>query len=300
MLFSSNAYCWGHLLSISQGLAAATLTSATLKSHTINFCVWTAAQGAVIDPASIETQARLVIKMWLQPARAYIGADVTINRVSCDDKGLNLKITLGTDNRLDKAATTYSRSDGHHQYEEIVIRLNYRTVVLHQSYPIVDFGWIVKRFNPHTGHSYNLTELIDYAAQHRLSSFDVARLARVNGLVSFNSSFNILLHEMGHAFGLCDMYQPAMSESCDMNHVSNPINVSDSVMREGGQLNLEQDDRDGVSSLFMRYQKMYQKRSAIQFSPRSWGPRRRRRTQTRTYATNASGSSWQRFTPEQM
>ena len=86
---------------------------------------------------------------------------------------------------------------------------------------------------------------------------------RVNGLVSFNSSFNILLHEMGHAFGLCDMYQPALSESCDMNHVSNPINASGSVMREGGQLHLEQDDRDGVKSLFVRYREMYRKRPAI-------------------------------------
>ena len=265
-LFPSNAYCWGHLLSISQGLAAATLTSASLKRHTINFCVSSAPEGAPIDPVSIEKQVRLIITMWLQPALEIIGSDVLINHVSCDDKRLNLKIKIGADNRSEKAASTYAKMDGAHQYEEILIRTNYRTLVLGQSYPIADFAWIVKRFNASTGNNYSEQQFLGYAEQHRLDAFGVGREARVNGLVSFNSSFNILLHEMGHAFGLCDMYQPALSESCDMNHVSNPINESDSVMREGGQMHLEQDDRDGVKSLFVRYRAMYRRRPAIQLS----------------------------------
>jgi hypothetical protein len=258
-LFASTAYCWGHELSIARGRAEATLTSAVLKSHTITFCVRTTSKENTIDDTSIDGQVRLVITMWLQPALEIIGHDVLINRVSCDDKKLNLKVTIGVDNRSEAAASTYAQIDGAHQYEEIIIRTNYRTVVLGQSYPIADFAGIVKGFNASTGNNYSNEEFLAYAEHHRLDAFGVGREAHVNGLVSFNSSFNILLHEMGHAFGLCDMYQPAMSESCDMRHVSMPINSSDSLMREGGQMNLEQDDRDGVKSLFVRYREMYRK-----------------------------------------
>ena len=81
----------------------------------------------------------------------------------------------------------------------------------------------------------------------------------INGLVAFNSSFVILLHEMGHAFGLCDMYGLQLSEKCDKDHVSRPAIGSGGVMREGGQLSLQQDDRDGVRSLFERYIVLHQK-----------------------------------------
>jgi hypothetical protein len=252
-LLSPNAYAWGHLLSLSQGAAGATLTSTSLKTHTIHFCISGDFGDTAIDATSIEGQVRLVIGLWLQPVRELIGDDVSIDRVDCEDKRLNLKVTFGVDTRLDKPAITFARFDGGRHYEEIFIRTNYRIVVPGQSYPLADFAWIVKRFNPHTGHAFTMPELLDYAEQHRLSSFDVGRMAGVNGLVSFNSSFNILLHEIGHAFGLCDMYLPAMTESCDMNHVSHPINAYSSIMREGGQLSLQQDDRDGVKSLFERY-----------------------------------------------
>jgi hypothetical protein len=265
-LFASNAYCWGHELSIAQGRAPATLTSASLKKHAILFCVSADSEDAPLDPASIEKQVRLVITMWLQPALEVIGSDVLINRVSCDDKQVNLKVTIGADNRSEKAASTYTQMDGAHQYEEIIIRTNYRTLVLGQSYPIADFAWIVKGFNASTGNNYSEEEFLSYAEHHRLDAFGVGREAHVNELVSFNSSFNILLHEMGHAFGLCDMYQPALSESCDMNHVSNPIQPSGSLMMEGGQMHLEQDDRDGIKSLFVRYREMYRKRPVIPLS----------------------------------
>jgi hypothetical protein len=85
------------------------------------------------------------------------------------------------------------------------------------------------------------TTIGDFAAAHQLTYMQV-----------FLSSLPTLLHEMGHAFGLCDLYQPEV-RYCDKDHRT-PVSGS-SMMRDtnGDSFNLAQDDIDGIRAVFRFY-----------------------------------------------
>ena len=70
----------------------------------------------------------------------------------------------------------------------------------------------------------------------------------------FLSSLPTLLHEMGHAFGLCDLYGNEI-EYCDQKHFTPVTGSSMMLDTNGDSFNLAQDDVDGIRALFSFYRK---------------------------------------------
>ena len=69
----------------------------------------------------------------------------------------------------------------------------------------------------------------------------------------YNNSFTFMLHEFGHAFGLCDTY--VGSNNCDPNY-SSPTDIAEqppSVMRCDDPIYLYPDDIEGIRQLFKRF-----------------------------------------------
>jgi hypothetical protein len=65
------------------------------------------------------------------------------------------------------------------------------------------------------------------------------------------STFRSLFHELGHAFGLCDLYEPSASKHCDPEHRSG--GESASVMRHSDRFGIHDDDAQGLRSLALRF-----------------------------------------------
>jgi hypothetical protein len=83
----------------------------------------------------------------------------------------------------------------------------------------------------------------------------IGHFAAINNLSYmqvFLSSLPTLLHEMGHAFGLCDLYGEEI-EYCDKDHLTPVVGSSMMLDTNGDSFNLAQDDIDGIRAVFKFY-----------------------------------------------
>ena len=76
--------------------------------------------------------------------------------------------------------------------------------------------------------------------------------------VAYNSTYPLLIHELGHSFGLCDTYEnsPEMAVSnCSDVHASasSAADQPFSIMQSWRVFYLTPDDRDGIVALFQRF-----------------------------------------------
>jgi hypothetical protein len=80
--------------------------------------------------------------------------------------------------------------------------------------------------------------LKDFAAQHGIAEYD-----------AWLSSYSLLLHELGHAFGLCDLYEPEI-DRCDKRYMSRAQPERGIMQGDPLTFGLAQDDVDGIRAAF--------------------------------------------------
>ncbi len=260
--FASRAWAWGELKVLDGYERHALLIYPAYQNHKIDYCL------NLRDPApgkfsysSMEIEVPLALQQWLNAVKNWTGP-VKIKRVSCSTPGLNLMVDVGP--------PPPHNYDPHQAFQYIVLSAKnaqvFDHVVLSTTYSYYhdnailfdyDFAYVVRDLLK-TKH-ITLQKLIKRITKHQTPFKTIATWVEPqwgdqSDAMVFNSSYYFLLHEFGHAFGLCDTNSLGiMKQECDPKYVSNWYSQPPSVMGNGSFYYLTADDISGVHHVFSRF-----------------------------------------------
>ncbi len=254
--FGSRANAWGMLRALNTKFMKSYLAYSIYKYHRINYCLDIESGSAGhFHKRTLDTEVKWALGQWLEVVRQYTGP-VPLNSVQCASPNLNIMVYVGPSTRDDFDP---SYNDAHiHDLDEyfvkIVLNSDFRYRYDGSIYPVYDFAYVVRQFlnSGNFSLSFFLKEM--YANKY---SFDeiaawVAPQWGADGkAILYYTSAHLLLHELGHSFGLCDTYD--VTQNCDPNFSSHWNNEPPSVMGMANYLYLSPDDIEGIRALFQRF-----------------------------------------------
>ena len=261
-VLSSNAMAWGILASSEDPASAvggARLAHAVLVKKQIRYCIGNY-DPKEYDTVSISIQVEAALSLWLAAAN-YRLSDVPVIKEPCgsDPSELRIIISPNNPNSGQYGASTAVWLIGQSYHPQIDFDANYQFVSSNgTNAPIFDFKDFVGDLAQSLGRlNFGIMQAVRYVSfENHLGSADVARLVDTAPDVIFHSTYSVLIHEMGHAFGLCDTY--VGSNHCAPGWPP-PEDQPDSVMKGNGDFFLSPDDIAGIRGLFDHYRRLMQK-----------------------------------------
>ena len=252
--FGSRAHAWGMLSELDVGFANAHLFRQVYKGHQINYCITLSEQDispqAGFTYKTINTEARIALREWLNAVSDLTG-DVNLQRVKCSSHFVNLVIYYGAP-RSDDFHPSFEQSNAFgraHPYSYVSINTVKYYMLDGVSTPTIDFA---KLLPP----QMDLVTMLTWLIGQKMSDQQIVQwlgLPPDDIMKVYDNSFTFMLHEFGHAFGLCDTY--AGPNNCDPNY-SSPKDITEqppSVMRCDRPVYLYPDDIEGIRQLFKRF-----------------------------------------------
>ena len=239
---ASGAHAWGLTTDLNTGWLNAQLVNHVIQLHEIDYCV------QIADPrfaqGTIERQVAAVLPLWLKPLEDQGIHGITIRAVSCDSGSFNLKVEIGPEASY-KTLGSYQLpqyQDGHF-YSLVKVDSEYLYAANGKSYPIVDF----ETFSCPPGTSLDaLMNSVSISSPATVQAFAAAQHLEYTAV--FWSTYRLLIHEIGHSFGLCDTYPSQVHVHCDPAFMS--ADQPSSVMYDSNYFYLTQDDVTGIKALF--------------------------------------------------
>jgi hypothetical protein len=239
------------------------LFSIVLFHHEINFCVAIAdGDRANYSDASIEAQTRMALSLWLTPVRSIAG-EVAIRRLTCRDDNLNLMIDIGPDREnphvMGHAGFISDRSsDGERvrNYEVVKLNAHYIPASDGAPYSLNDFETLTRKVQ---GGRWSLQKMMNkISVDTPMTIGEFSMWAHLPYGAVYSSTYSLLIHELGHSFGLCDTYENSPQSgppNCSREHASTLSAETQpfSVMQSWRLFYLTPDDRDGIVNLFDRF-----------------------------------------------
>lgn len=255
---------WGHLKDIDASPRDLNhLSVVVLSNHKINFCVEIAdGDRANYSDTSIEAQTRMALSLWLSPVQSVTG-DVSIQRVTCRNDDLNLMIDIGPDPEnphvMGHAGFISNWSGGHEHvrnYEVVKLNTHYTSALDDTPQPLNDFEAVTQKVQ---GGRWTLQEMMNkISVDTPMTIRDFSIWAHVPYGAVYGSTYSLIIHELGHSFGLCDTYENSPENgpsNCSNAHASTSSAETQpfSVMQSWRLFYLTPDDRDGIIDLFDRF-----------------------------------------------
>lgn len=262
LLLGNLAFAYGFLPELRDRRGRGHLIFVIAKREPIRFCIKidASAKGLFSDE-SIEEQTRSALAMWINPLESPYRRGVAAERIDCNSPLVNLVIDIGPD----QSGSTYPAEErvindkNNRFYSLIKIRSNWVRVTNGHVSSVRDFG----SFHPdYNNQPFPMKSFIAAAEDPRYPVVQIAGWAKVSAEDIRESSLAILIHEIGHAYGLCDTY-PEGSLKCDLATLV-PFdlgNQPDSVMKGNRELKLSEDDMSGFYALSMKYGTTQSKRA---------------------------------------
>ncbi len=260
-VLSSNAMAWGILAnsvdpkSISGG---ASLTHTILTKRQIRYCVDNY-DPKDYDTASISMQVEAALSLWLTAANYRLG-DVPIIKAPCGVDPSDLRIVILPNDPYSghHGAAEFVRPYGQVYHPQIDFDSNFQFVSTNGTKAFsFDFKDLLDDLGKALGRvNFGLVQAIRYVSfENHLTSADIAQLLDTAPDVIAATTYGALIHEMGHAFGLCDTYG---GNNCELG-TPPPEDQPDSAMKGDGNFFLSADDIAGIRWLFDHYRRLMQK-----------------------------------------
>ncbi|HLE10515.1 MAG: hypothetical protein A2504_14375 [Bdellovibrionales bacterium RIFOXYD12_FULL_39_22] len=235
---------WVHLRELRGEYYKSHLTYKIFNDRQIDYCIQLSDRSWNED--SLDIQIVMAIETWLTSNPDFFAMHVAINKVGCDDPNMDLQVLIGKDDeRWQLGAFQSATKIGTHYFSRIQI--------------ISDFQWK----DNGTGKIYffqNFMELSPAFDSHFLEEISikgkatleqVAKNSDVDYFQIFWSTYRVLLHELGHSFGLGDTYTPEIDKSGDREFRSEKH--PSSMMNDSNYFYITDDDKDGIKSLILRF-----------------------------------------------
>jgi len=246
---STSAYAWGHIdIFNNPNWAPSHIVFPAIQNKEIKYCLSVEPSQLKNFPMkSMKLQIESALKAWLVPVQqaGFIG-DVKITRVKCALDTFDLKVAIGPELEYPNLAAFQieRKTEQGRNYSFVRIDTNFQD----EGIKFIDSFKLLK-----------LEEITDLKGM--LAAFEVLRdeealaFAEANGVdydQLFWSTQRVLLHEIGHAYGLCDTI-PTQRKNCDPDYLTEQDKGS--VMSDSSYVTLTKDDEDGIISLFKRFLK---------------------------------------------
>ena len=227
--------------------ASVHLVFAAAERAKINYCIEIDLHaGPGFEEESLNIQTEAALQAWLNPVQEkdLIG-NVQLNRVACQPGQFDLKVAIGPDREYARlGAYQLETQQFGHRFTLIRINTLYRTKSYTQ---ISDFKGLLN-----IQKQMDLVQTLDHLSLIQgYSVYDFAEENKVAYVPLFWSTYRILLHELGHSFGLCDTTAAKAKEFCDPNYLT-PV-YENTVMSDSNYLSLTKDDEEGIVELFRRF-----------------------------------------------
>lgn len=225
LAFPCALFAWGHQMILATEWKEASLAHKTLAHQEIRYCVeliprlrgWR---------SQISFETKLAIQLWLKAAKRK----ARVKEVACQTP-VDLRVQMGPESEYPELSS-YAIPRFYKGKYEYLIRLN-------TQYGFEDAG---KKFK---------IRPVAFSPSEREQS-DITHWNfrnRKTYLKFYFSTYNCLIHEVGHAFGLCDT-APSLYPSCDSKHES--AFHGEGVMNTSESLLPSEDDKKGIRSVFAR------------------------------------------------
>lgn len=246
------AYAWGHSRDLDSAWHGAHLVFPVLKHGTIRYCLEIdprdpEAGNRFPDP-SVDAQLLTVLNVWLRPVyEAGLADKVSIVRVTCDDPSVNLRVLIGEETKYVRLGAYQIIGQG--SAGQMFSTIKIATQFLWKNYGFVDTASFFR------GNGfYRVLQEIAFEDGYALNSF--SSKYGLDRHAVFWSTYRVLLHELGHSFGLCDTIESQLGR-CDHGFLTDQR--KNSVMSDSWYMSLTSDDREGILQLFRRFQHLRSK-----------------------------------------
>lgn len=243
---SSTAFAWGYLELFTSFHGRGYLVTPVRERNEVRYCLYIdPAYAQKFDRKSMNVQITGAFQEWMRPVveKKLLMAEPTITEVDCSSVDIDLKISVSQPHDRTSPGA----------FQDI-INVAGRPVSLIKIDPVFTYE----------GDSF--VDTMSLLSDRTLEGLkqELKRYGRKEGYplyvfqkrvgTTFNqahwSTFRVLLHEFGHALGLCDT-QEGRRELCDMKFTTPQI--SGSVMSDSAYLSLTDDDKKGILKAFELY-----------------------------------------------
>jgi len=233
----SLCFAWGHWKGVdSKKWGYAYLAYRAIDQGKIRFCVENR-HPEYYSTRSLTAQIQIALTMWVKAGTEH---PVLVEEVKCSSNQGDLIVDIGPQEKWDfktNAISTLVRRDS--QYKALI--------KIHTRYfdaTPLDFLELMDR---------DFEKMVQVLMNSQSSALTSERLTEMTGLRSFafhNSTFRILLHEVGHSFALCDTYRSSETPDCDPNFTA--LTQVPGVMGEYNFYHLNNDDIESIRRMFER------------------------------------------------
>lgn len=247
LLISSTAFGWGHLVELNEPIGKAHLVFAVKERLSINYCIDVdPAQTASFSHDSMKIQIISALKTWLVPVvdAMLISSLPKILEVNCDSANLDLKVQIAKELKWPMIAS--------YQLEQQEQTRLFDLVKLDPYYRFNGVGFVDTR---DVISDRTIDGLVQSINKFNLTpAYSVQKFAMQSGISydhAFWTTYRDILHEFGHAFGLCDTIPSQITAHCDPKFLT--PGFENTVMSESNVLSLTGDDVSGILELFKRF-----------------------------------------------
>lgn len=239
MLAGPRARAWALRANLRTEDYRATTSFSILKENRIHFCIRFAAPG--FDKEALAAQARTAFRIWIRALGGTRKAEpVAVNEVSCSSPTLNVMIDVSSYQTRYLGYTRNSLSGGR-AFSYLNLSTGFVCANAPPNHALIDFETL-------SGSRKALDRDLSMflAAPWTSEAYSDSRRLPLERVEC--STLPVLIHEVGHTFGLCDTYGGRPQQECDPA-LQSPQQAS-SVMSGIYSFFLTPDDREGLRQAF--------------------------------------------------
>ena len=246
----------GQLVDLGARQGRGHLVFPVLAKQEIDYCIRIAeAVKADFADVSIDAQTRMGLSLWLAVAEEVIKQRVTVRRVACDSPSVDLIVAVEASSKFPDLASFQQLSCNELRcFSRIILNTAYRDPKNIDFPAMLDFGLLAQQVDA----SRSVVQLMAAGRDRRMTVYEFGMEEKMTKGKIAGSTYPLLIHELGHSFGLCDTYaiDDTFNQRCDPLFTTTKTSHEQplSIMKDGGgYMYLTPDDEDGVRRLFLRF-----------------------------------------------
>lgn len=242
-IFSAYAFSWGHLDFLNNDWAQSSLTYTVVHKQRIHYCVEVENENR-FPPKQISKEVKMALEVWLTGADLH--SKTLIREVPCIEHP-DLVVQIAKETEFPElSGYQVPRYEAERYYSNIRLNSEYSYAEHSGRYKVSTFA----SFFPIPQNEERIIREI--SLQKPLDLKEFSSKYNVNYQSVYLSTYKMLLHEVGHAFGLCDT-EESLFRYCDTRHRSH--NRPPAIMNNADFFYLTPDDKMGIRAVFKRFQK---------------------------------------------
>ena len=257
LLLPKTVFAWGHHKFIAQKspLKSYHIIFDLIEDNKIDFCtVDDQPHDKKFDEDSVKLQVKAALQLWITPLKGLMSQEVEFNKVACSSSALDLKIhfkDLNAPNDTSGGSGIFYSDD-----TDWGRKTQFMIVLINIGQPRPNgFAEVVYQDTLSLLKNMGSPEnVLNNILVNKSSLEEIAQKYNVQTKDLYYSTLRVLTHELGHAFGLCDLYQPAKDRFCDPQFLTK--DPQQAVMLSADRFGLYPDDIAGIRALWNRFNRL--------------------------------------------